>query len=158
MASHINLSTVLLWRASRVIYGYQWHLSTAKSRDSMNTMRASYTYIRCDSYRVKNKNILARLLNFFKLLIGKIISGSNGFTEFKIQWVPSISWYLFSYVEIYVIELLLLILSQVVKDAGDYHDKRRLFYSSIMNDNLIDSIIEKVNVRYIKPKVWQNSV
>ncbi|CAK8562024.1 unnamed protein product [Lathyrus sativus] len=41
----------------------------------------------------------------------------------------------------------------VVKDAGDYHDKRRLFYSSIMNDNLIDSIIEKVNVRYIKPKV-----
>ncbi|CAK8566066.1 unnamed protein product [Lathyrus sativus] len=42
----------------------------------------------------------------------------------------------------------------VVKDAGDYHDKRRLFYSSIMNDNLIDSIIEKVNVRYIKHKNW----
>ncbi|CAJ2636066.1 unnamed protein product [Trifolium pratense] len=41
----------------------------------------------------------------------------------------------------------------VVKDEGDYHDKRRLFYSSIMNDNLIDSIIEKANVRYIKPKV-----
>ncbi|GAU25020.1 hypothetical protein TSUD_154940, partial [Trifolium subterraneum] len=41
----------------------------------------------------------------------------------------------------------------VIKDGGDYHDKRRLFYSSIMNDNLIDSIIEKANVRYIKPKV-----
>ncbi|KAK2354541.1 putative DNA (cytosine-5)-methyltransferase CMT1 [Trifolium repens] len=41
----------------------------------------------------------------------------------------------------------------VVKDEGDYHDKRRLFYSSIMNDNLIVSIIEKANVRYIKPKV-----
>jgi hypothetical protein len=53
---------------------------------------------------------------------------------------------------------LLPIYSQVVKDEGDYHDKRRLFYSSIMNDNLIDSIIEKANVRYIKPKVWQTSV
>ncbi|KEH20304.1 DNA (cytosine-5)-methyltransferase [Medicago truncatula] len=41
----------------------------------------------------------------------------------------------------------------VVQDEGDYHDKRRLFYSSIMNDNLIDSIIEKVSVRYRTPKV-----
>ncbi|XP_012573783.1 DNA (cytosine-5)-methyltransferase CMT2 isoform X2 [Cicer arietinum] len=41
----------------------------------------------------------------------------------------------------------------VVKDEGGFHDKRRLFYSTVMNDNLIDSIIEKVNVTYITPKV-----
>jgi len=102
MASYI-LSTVL-WRTGRVIYRCQWHLCILKSCDSVNTMRDSYTHILCNFYRVKeNKNILARLLNFSKQLIAESISESNGFTEFKIQWVPSISWYLFSYVEIYVI-------------------------------------------------------
>ncbi|XP_061366896.1 DNA (cytosine-5)-methyltransferase CMT2 [Gastrolobium bilobum] len=41
----------------------------------------------------------------------------------------------------------------VVQDEGGFHDKRRLFYSSIMNDNLIDCITAKVNVTLIKPRV-----
>ncbi|XP_020227440.1 DNA (cytosine-5)-methyltransferase CMT2 isoform X2 [Cajanus cajan] len=41
----------------------------------------------------------------------------------------------------------------VVQDEGGFHDKRRLFYSSIMNDNLIDCIIGKANVTQITPRV-----
>lgn len=68
------------------------------------TSKKIYAYILCNSYRVKeNKTMLARLLNFSKQLIAKIISGSNGFTELKIQWVLSMSWYLSSHIEEYVI-------------------------------------------------------
>ncbi|PQQ09602.1 hypothetical protein Pyn_26374 [Prunus yedoensis var. nudiflora] len=42
---------------------------------------------------------------------------------------------------------------KVIKDVGDVHDKRRLFYSTIMNDNLIDCIISKVNVKHVSPRV-----
>ncbi|CAL0330829.1 unnamed protein product [Lupinus luteus] len=41
----------------------------------------------------------------------------------------------------------------VVQDEGGFHDKRRLFYSSIMNDNLIDCIIAKVNVTHLRSRV-----
>lgn len=44
---------------------------------------------------------------------------------------------------------------QVVQDEGGFHDKRRVFYSSIMNDNLIDCIIGKANVTQITPRVCQ---
>ncbi|XP_057415926.1 DNA (cytosine-5)-methyltransferase CMT2-like isoform X2 [Lotus japonicus] len=44
----------------------------------------------------------------------------------------------------------------VIQDEGDFHDKRRLFYSSIMNDNLIECILAKVNVTHIKPRVNMN--
>ncbi|CAH9132941.1 unnamed protein product [Cuscuta epithymum] len=39
----------------------------------------------------------------------------------------------------------------VMKDAATVHDKRRLFYSTLMNDNLLDCIISKVNVTEISP-------
>ncbi|CAJ1942125.1 unnamed protein product [Sphenostylis stenocarpa] len=42
---------------------------------------------------------------------------------------------------------------KVVQDEGGFHDKRRVFYSSIMNDNLIDCIIGKANVTQITPRV-----
>jgi len=42
---------------------------------------------------------------------------------------------------------------QVVQDEGGFHDKRRVFYSTIMNDNLIDCIIGKTNVTQITPRV-----
>ncbi|KAI4327996.1 hypothetical protein L6164_020396 [Bauhinia variegata] len=41
----------------------------------------------------------------------------------------------------------------VVQDEGTFHDKRRLFYSSIMNDNLLGCIIAKAKVTYISPRV-----
>lgn len=49
--------------------------------------------------------------------------------------------------------LFFLFVSQVIKDVGDVHDKRRLFYSTIMNDNLIDCIVSKVNVKHVSPRV-----
>lgn len=42
---------------------------------------------------------------------------------------------------------------QVMKDAAALHDKKRLFYSTLMNDNLLDCIISKVNVTEISPGV-----
>lgn len=58
-----------------------------------HNMSSIYTYNLSTSYRVKENTItLARLLNFFKQLMVKIISESNGFIEFKIQWVLSFSW------------------------------------------------------------------
>ncbi|XP_073120851.1 DNA (cytosine-5)-methyltransferase 1-like [Henckelia pumila] len=39
----------------------------------------------------------------------------------------------------------------VLKDVSSSHDKRRLFYSTIMNDNILDCIISKVNVVKIPP-------
>lgn len=42
---------------------------------------------------------------------------------------------------------------QVIKDDGMSHDKKRLFYSTLMNDNLLDCIVSKVKVVQIKPNV-----
>ncbi|KAJ6347724.1 hypothetical protein OIU76_004247 [Salix suchowensis] len=41
----------------------------------------------------------------------------------------------------------------VMKDAADFHDNKRLFYSTVMNDNPIDCIISKVTVVQISPRV-----
>ncbi|KAH6754998.1 chromomethylase 2 [Perilla frutescens var. hirtella] len=41
----------------------------------------------------------------------------------------------------------------VIKDDGKSHDKKRLFYSTLMNDNLLDCILSKVKVVQIKPNV-----
>lgn len=40
-----------------------------------------------------------------------------------------------------------------MRDAAALHDKKRLFYSTLMNDNLLDCIISKVNVTEISPGV-----
>lgn len=41
----------------------------------------------------------------------------------------------------------------VMKEAADFHDNKRLFYSTVMNDNPIDCIISKVTVVQISPRV-----
>ncbi|KAL1370753.1 DNA (cytosine-5)-methyltransferase CMT2 isoform X2 [Arachis hypogaea] len=46
----------------------------------------------------------------------------------------------------------------VIQDEGSFHDKRRLFYSSIMNDNLIDCIIAKANVTIVTPRIDRRSI
>lgn len=43
-----------------------------------------------------------------------------------------------------------------MKEAADFHDRKRLFYSTVMNDNPIDCIISKVIVAQIPPKVSSN--
>lgn len=40
-----------------------------------------------------------------------------------------------------------------MKDAAAFHDKKRLFYSNLMNDNILDCIISKVNIVKIPPAV-----
>nr|GLL44511.1 DNA (cytosine-5)-methyltransferase CMT2 isoform X1 [Ipomoea trifida] len=40
---------------------------------------------------------------------------------------------------------------KVMRDAAALHEKKRLFYSTLMNDNLLDCIISKVNVTEISP-------
>ncbi|CAB4309496.1 unnamed protein product [Prunus armeniaca] len=72
------------------------------------------------------KKHVGRILEFFKT--------TDGENYFRVQWF-------------YKVE------DTVIKDVGDVHDKRRLFYSTIMNDNLIDCIVSKVNVKHVSPRV-----
>ncbi|KAM1024158.1 hypothetical protein ACFX2I_037349 [Malus domestica] len=69
---------------------------------------------------------VGRIIEFFKT--------ADGEKYFRVQWF-------------YKVE------DTVIKEVGTSHDKRRLFYSTVMNDNLIDCIISKVNVTHISPKV-----
>lgn len=41
----------------------------------------------------------------------------------------------------------------VLKDAASFHNKRRIFYSTLMNDNMLDCIISKVKLVKVPPMV-----
>ncbi|XP_035542186.1 DNA (cytosine-5)-methyltransferase CMT2-like isoform X2 [Juglans regia] len=69
---------------------------------------------------------IGRILEFFRT--------TDGENYFRVQWF-------------YKVE------DTVIKEEGAFHNKRRLFYSTIMNDNLIDCIISKVSVTQITPRV-----
>ncbi|XP_008448610.2 DNA (cytosine-5)-methyltransferase CMT2 [Cucumis melo] len=45
----------------------------------------------------------------------------------------------------------------VIQKEGAFHDPRRLFYSTVMNDNPLDCIVSKVNIKRVKPRVGQKS-
>ncbi|KAG8634063.1 DNA (cytosine-5)-methyltransferase CMT2 isoform X2 [Manihot esculenta] len=45
----------------------------------------------------------------------------------------------------------------VIKEEASFHDKKRLFYSTVMNDNPIDCIISKVSVVQISPMIGSKS-
>ncbi|XP_038877156.1 DNA (cytosine-5)-methyltransferase CMT2-like [Benincasa hispida] len=45
----------------------------------------------------------------------------------------------------------------VIQEEGAFHDPRRLFYSTVMNDNPLDCIVSKVNIKRVKPRVGQKS-
>ncbi|XP_073055558.1 DNA (cytosine-5)-methyltransferase 1-like [Primulina eburnea] len=70
------------------------------------------------------KKHVGRILEFFKT--------TEGEEYFRVQWF-------------YRAE------DTVLKNASSSHDKRRLFYSTVMNDNILDCIISKVNVVKIPP-------
>nr|GMD78186.1 DNA (cytosine-5)-methyltransferase CMT2 [Ipomoea batatas] len=70
------------------------------------------------------KKHVGRILEFFKT--------TEGEDYFRVQW--------FFRAE-----------DTVMRDAAALHDKKRLFYSTLMNDNLLDCIISKVNVTEISP-------
>ena len=108
----------------------------------------------------EEKKDVGRILEFFKT--------TDGENYFRVQWFYRVEdtvsvWIFFIYYLKYGLvmdaihltnhSLLFLSVSQVIKEVGNFHDKRRLFYSSIMNDNLIDCIILKVNVTQISPRV-----
>ena len=47
-------------------------------------------------------------------------------------------------------------LLQVIKEAATFHDEKRIFYSTMMNDNLLDCILSKVHVAEIPLAVCSN--
>ncbi|KAL8049273.1 hypothetical protein ABFX02_06G010900 [Erythranthe guttata] len=71
-------------------------------------------------------NYVGKILEFFETLDGE--------DYFRVQW--------FFRAE-----------DTVIKDDGRSHDNKRLFYSTLMNDNLLDSIVSKVQVVQITPNV-----
>ncbi|KAL5550863.1 hypothetical protein UlMin_001039 [Ulmus minor] len=73
-----------------------------------------------------DKKHVGKIVEFFKTI--------NGEKYFRVQWF-------------YKVE------DTVIKDEGVFHDKRRLFYSTVMNDNLIECIMSKVNIKQIKTRV-----
>ncbi|KZV25539.1 DNA (cytosine-5)-methyltransferase CMT2 [Dorcoceras hygrometricum] len=74
---------------------------------------------------------VGRILEFFKT--------TEGEEYFRVQWF-------------YRAE------DTVLKDVSSSHDKKRLFYSTIMNDNILDCIISKVNVVRIPPTQCLKSI
>ncbi|KAA3469277.1 DNA (cytosine-5)-methyltransferase CMT2 isoform X2 [Gossypium australe] len=72
------------------------------------------------------KHHIGKILEFFKT--------TDGENYFRVQWF-------------YRAE------DTVMKQEAAFHDERRLFYSTVMNDNPIDCIISKVSVTQISPKV-----
>ena len=43
-----------------------------------------------------------------------------------------------------------------MEKEGASHEKKRLFYSNLVNDNLLDCIVSKVNIIQIPPSVCFN--
>ncbi|XP_011092593.1 DNA (cytosine-5)-methyltransferase CMT2 [Sesamum indicum] len=76
------------------------------------------------------KKHVGRILEFFKTMEGE--------EYFRVQW--------FFRAE-----------DTVLKDAALVHDKRRLFYSTLLNDNPLDCIISKVNVVKVPPALCLKS-
>ncbi|KAF4401783.1 hypothetical protein G4B88_000831 [Cannabis sativa] len=72
------------------------------------------------------KKHIGRIVEFFKT--------TDGEKYFRVQWF-------------YRVE------DTVIKEVGGFHDKRRLFYSTIMNDNILDCIISKVLVTKVTPRI-----
>ncbi|GLT80633.1 hypothetical protein SLA2020_520640 [Shorea laevis] len=72
------------------------------------------------------QNHIGRILEFFKT--------TDGENYFRVQWFYRAK-------------------DTVMKEAAALHDKRRLFYSTVMNDNPIDCIISKVSVTQLSPLV-----
>ncbi|KAL0324137.1 UNVERIFIED_CONTAM: DNA (cytosine-5)-methyltransferase CMT2 [Sesamum calycinum] len=77
------------------------------------------------------KKHVGRILEFSKQWRVKNTLGFNGFSGLKIRLV--------------------------LKDAASVLDKRRLFYSTLMNDNPLDCIISKVNVVKVPPALCLKS-
>ena len=103
---------------------------------------------------------VGRILEFFKT--------TDGEHYFRVQWFYRVEdtvsiktvlnktcsfQYFLSFFFLKFFLFTFLFLAQVIQDEGGFHDKRRLFYSTIMNDNLLDCIISKVTVKQITPKV-----
>ncbi|MBA0853443.1 hypothetical protein Goshw_017633 [Gossypium schwendimanii] len=76
------------------------------------------------------KHHIGRILEFFKT--------TDGENYFRVQWF-------------YRAE------DTVMKQEAAFHDERRVFYSTVMNDNPIDCIISKVSVTQISPKLGLKS-
>ncbi|XVF52094.1 hypothetical protein PTKIN_Ptkin04bG0237300 [Pterospermum kingtungense] len=100
-----------------------------------------YAQAEVDGYAIKLGDCVCIKGEEAKPHIGKILEffkTTDGEYYFRVQWF-------------YRAE------DTVMQQESSFHDERRLFYSTVMNDNPIDCIISKVSVTQISPKLGQNS-
>ncbi|KAK7844938.1 dna (cytosine-5)-methyltransferase cmt2 [Quercus suber] len=124
----------------KIIWNVQCHYAHAKIDNCIFSLGdCAYIMFTSGYFDLYAKHLLqgdggqkhvGRILEFFKT--------TDGEHYFRVQWF-------------YRVE------DTVIQDEGGFHDKRRLFYSTIMNDNLLDCIISKVTVKQITPKVGLRS-
>ncbi|CAK9153274.1 unnamed protein product [Ilex paraguariensis] len=110
--------------------GQSWILNADEEDETILNVECHYTQANVDgsifslddcAYIRGNEGQkhVGRILEFFKTMEGE--------DYFRVQW--------FFRAE-----------DTVIKEAAAFHDKKRLFYSTLMNDNLLDCIISKVHV------------
>ena len=99
---------------------------------------------------------VGRILEFFKT--------TEGEDYFRVQWFYRAEDTVSIWIAPFLGHLVLLIIClfifvaffsifQVMKEEAASHDKKRIFCSTIMNDNSLDCIISKVNVLELTPRV-----
>ncbi|KAL2551141.1 DNA (cytosine-5)-methyltransferase CMT2 [Forsythia ovata] len=114
--------------------GRSWKLNTGEEDETILNVECHYAQAKvgscvlnvgdCAYIKGEGKKHVGRVLEFFKT--------TEGEDYFRVQW--------FFRAE-----------DTVMKDAAAFHDKRRLFYSTLTNDNVLDCIISKVNIVKIPP-------
>ncbi|XP_028105482.1 DNA (cytosine-5)-methyltransferase CMT2-like isoform X1 [Camellia sinensis] len=114
-----------------------WKLNAGEEDEIILNVECHYTQAKVDSCifnlgdcaHIKGdgrQKHVGRILEFFKT--------TDGDNCFRVQWF-------------YKAE------DTVMKEEAAFHDKKRLFYSTLLNDNLLDCIISKVSVIQIAPTV-----
>ena len=101
------------------------------------------------------KHHIGRILEFFKT--------TDGENYFRVQWFYRAEDTVSKEIKVYFSSCNIcypdiscfsfVFHSKVMKQVAAFHDQRRLFYSTVMNDNPIDCIVSKVSVTQLLPKV-----
>ncbi|KAK3037663.1 hypothetical protein RJ639_030440 [Escallonia herrerae] len=115
--------------------GQSWILNADEEDEIVSNVECHYTKAKVDGCtynlgdcaRIKGngrQKHVGKILEFFKTM--------EGDDYFRVQWF-------------YRAE------DTVMKNAAAFHDKKRLFFSTLMNDNPLDCIVSKVNVVEISP-------
>ncbi|KAA8525105.1 hypothetical protein F0562_007031 [Nyssa sinensis] len=115
--------------------GQSWKLNADEEDEIILNVECHYTQAKVDgcifnledcAYVKGNgrQNYVGRILEFFRTMEGE--------DYFRVQWFYRAQ-------------------DTVMKEEAAFHDKRRLFFSTVTNDNLLDCIISKVSVIQVAP-------